>query len=209
VYTKGVDIWAVGTILGEMINGRPIFPGTSTMNQIERIIEVINFPAKSDIDSINSQYASTMLESLPPMNYKLIGDVFPAASTEAIDLIRSCFHFNPTKRPSAEELLKHVFVADFHNEEEEPIYPYGPLKLPIDDNIKLTAPQYRERLYQEITNRRKESRRKDSSSHGVGGNGGMTSNNNSSHGMINNSSQHGASTNTLNSNTSAHGHHHS
>lgn len=49
MYTRGVDIWAVGTILGEMINGRPIFPGTSTMNQIERIIEVINIPAKSDI----------------------------------------------------------------------------------------------------------------------------------------------------------------
>lgn len=47
-----------------------------------------------------------MLESLPPMNYKLLGDVFPQASSEAIDLIRSCFHFNPNKRPSAEELLK-------------------------------------------------------------------------------------------------------
>jgi mitogen-activated protein kinase 15 len=27
-YTRGVDIWAVGAILGEMINGRPVFPGT-------------------------------------------------------------------------------------------------------------------------------------------------------------------------------------
>jgi mitogen-activated protein kinase 15 len=173
-----------------MINGRPIFPGTSTMNQIERIIEVINYPAKSDIDAIQSQYAGTMLESLPAMNYKLLTDVFPQvsqllcqfishanceipsrsisfprnrqkASIEAIDLIKSTFHFNPTKRPSAEELLKHIYVSDFHNEEEEPVYPYGPLRLPIDDNVKLTAPQYRERLYQEITNRRKESRKKE------------------------------------------------
>jgi mitogen-activated protein kinase 15 len=89
-----------------MINGRPIFPGTSTINQIERIIEVINVPSKSDIDAIQSVYTATMLESLPPMNYKLLGDVFPQASSEAIDLIRSCFHFNPNKRPSAEELLK-------------------------------------------------------------------------------------------------------
>ena len=62
------------------------------------------------------------------MSYKLIGDVFPAASTEAIDLIRSCFFFNPHRRPSAEDLLKHVFVSEFHNEEEEPIYPHGPLR---------------------------------------------------------------------------------
>jgi len=91
---------------GEMINGRPVFPGTSTINQIERIIEVINMPSKSDVDAIASVYTATMLESLPQMNFKLLGDVFPQASSEAIDLIRSCFHFNPNKRPSAEELLK-------------------------------------------------------------------------------------------------------
>lgn len=27
-YTFGVDMWAVGCILGEMMNGRPVFPGT-------------------------------------------------------------------------------------------------------------------------------------------------------------------------------------
>jgi mitogen-activated protein kinase 15 len=60
-YTFGVDIWAVGCILGEMINGRPLFPGTSTMNQIERIIEVTGLPHKSDVDSIVSPFAATML----------------------------------------------------------------------------------------------------------------------------------------------------
>jgi hypothetical protein len=33
--------------------------------------------------------------------------------------------------------VQHVFVSEFHNEEEEPIYPHGPLRLPIDDNIKV------------------------------------------------------------------------
>lgn len=39
-YTKGVDVWSIGGILGEMMGGKPMFPGTSTMNQLERIIEV-------------------------------------------------------------------------------------------------------------------------------------------------------------------------
>lgn len=39
-YTTGVDIWSVGCILGELIGGKPLFPGTSTMNQLDRIIEV-------------------------------------------------------------------------------------------------------------------------------------------------------------------------
>lgn len=31
-YTKGVDMWSVGCILGELMIGKPLFPGTSTLN---------------------------------------------------------------------------------------------------------------------------------------------------------------------------------
>jgi mitogen-activated protein kinase 15 len=104
-----------------------------------------------------------MLESLPTINYKLIGEIFPGAPPESVELIKSTLNFNPAARPSAEDLLRHVFVSEFHNEEEEPNYPNGPLQLAIDDNVKLTAPQYRERLYQEISNRRRETRNKSKS----------------------------------------------
>jgi hypothetical protein len=33
-------MWSSGCILGELLLGKPIFPGTSTMNQLDRIIEV-------------------------------------------------------------------------------------------------------------------------------------------------------------------------
>ena len=36
-YTKAVDMWAVGCILGEMLTAKPVFPGTSTMNQLEKV----------------------------------------------------------------------------------------------------------------------------------------------------------------------------
>jgi serine/threonine protein kinase len=44
--------------------------------------------------------------------------VFQKAPEDVIDLITVCFHFNPARRPSAVELLQHVFVSEFHNEEE-------------------------------------------------------------------------------------------
>ena len=31
-YTKAIDIWSVGCILGELINKKAVFPGTSTLN---------------------------------------------------------------------------------------------------------------------------------------------------------------------------------
>lgn len=33
-YTTAVDIWAVGCIFAEMLTGYPLFPGTSTLDQM-------------------------------------------------------------------------------------------------------------------------------------------------------------------------------
>ena len=33
-YTFGVDMWSLGCILAEMLLGKPLFPGTSTINQV-------------------------------------------------------------------------------------------------------------------------------------------------------------------------------
>jgi len=43
-YTKGVDMWSLGCILGEMLLGKPLFPGSSTLNQIERIMMSVDLP---------------------------------------------------------------------------------------------------------------------------------------------------------------------
>ena len=34
-YTFGVDMWSLGCILAEMLLGKPLFPGTSTINQVQ------------------------------------------------------------------------------------------------------------------------------------------------------------------------------
>ena len=101
-YTKGVDMWSLGCILAELLLGKPVFPGTSTLNQIDRVLELIGRPSQEDITAIDCPLASTMLESLPPTKPKRFRDVFPNASDDALDLLKQLLHFNPSKRPSAE-----------------------------------------------------------------------------------------------------------
>lgn len=156
-YTKGVDMWSVGCILGEMINGKPIFPGSSTINQLDRILEVTGMPSKEDVKAISSPYAATMLESLPPVKKRSLASVFPKADKTALDLIGRCLSFNPAKRPSAKEALAHPYVAAFHNPDDEPACPRI-LRIKVSDNEKYTAADYRDRLYREIQRRKKESR---------------------------------------------------
>ena len=76
-----------GCILGELLGGKPIFPGTSTMNQLDRILEVTGRPSAEDIDAIQSPFASTMLDSLPKSDPRPLHHMFPNASPEATDLL--------------------------------------------------------------------------------------------------------------------------
>lgn len=39
-------MWSLGCILAEMILGKPLFPGTSTMNQVEMIMSSITPPTE-------------------------------------------------------------------------------------------------------------------------------------------------------------------
>ena len=43
-YTKAIDVWGLGCLIGEIFKGKPIFPGTSTINQMERILAWTGFP---------------------------------------------------------------------------------------------------------------------------------------------------------------------
>merc|ERR1719460_1840026 len=61
-YGFGVDMWSVGCILGEMLHGKPIFPGQSTMNQLEKIMELTGKPTPETTARI-SKFASNLLES--------------------------------------------------------------------------------------------------------------------------------------------------
>mmetsp|Transcript_32130 Transcript_32130/g.44551 ORF Transcript_32130/g.44551 Transcript_32130/m.44551 type:complete len:375 (+) Transcript_32130:260-1384(+) len=158
-YTFGVDMWSSGCILGELLGGKPMFQGTSTMNQLDKIMEITGRPTKEDIDAIQSPFAATMLESLPGVNPRSLRELFPNATPEAEDLLIRLLQFNPEKRISAEEALKHPYVAQFHNPNDEPHCDHI-VTIPINDNTKYSISEYRDKLYSEIVKRKKELRRR-------------------------------------------------
>ncbi|CAG9328205.1 unnamed protein product [Blepharisma stoltei] len=158
-YSKAVDMWSMGCIIGEMLAGKPIFPGTSTLNQLDRILELTGRPTQEDIESIQSNLAATMLESLPPTRTRSFHDFFPSASDDALDLIRRTLQFNPLKRLTVEQALRHPYVAQFHNSDDEPACP-NTIRISIDDNRKLTIREYRDRIYADISRKKKEIRRR-------------------------------------------------
>ena len=126
-------MWNVGSILAELILGKPCFPGTSTMSQLDKIMEITGRPTSEDLEAINSPLAQTMIDALPPSKTKKLKDMFPTASNDELDLLHNLLQFNPSKRFTAEQALQHPYLAQFHNPNDEPICTKE-IILPIDDN---------------------------------------------------------------------------
>nr|XP_057902561.1 mitogen-activated protein kinase 15 [Doryrhamphus excisus] len=153
-YTKGVDMWSLGCILGEMLLGKALFPGTSTINQIEKIMSAIPHPCPDDFLSVKSEIGSSFIQKMllkpqVPLEEVLQSSVPP----DALDLLKGLLVFNPDKRLTAEKALQHPYVARFHNPAKEPALTYD-VTLPLDDDVQLSVEQYRNRLYQMIRDRR-------------------------------------------------------
>eukprot|EP00672_Neobodo_designis_P012740 CAMPEP_0174881118 /NCGR_PEP_ID=MMETSP1114-20130205/84098_1 /TAXON_ID=312471 /ORGANISM="Neobodo designis, Strain CCAP 1951/1" /LENGTH=415 /DNA_ID=CAMNT_0016116511 /DNA_START=692 /DNA_END=1935 /DNA_ORIENTATION=- len=153
-YTKGVDMWSVGCILGELMLEKPIFPGHSTMNQLERITAVCGKPSREDIAAMASNYAEQMLEHAGRVAPKSLSDLCPKATPDALDLMRGLLQINPHKRLTADEALKHPYVASFHNDAEEPVA-RSAITVSLPDDTRFTVSEYRDRLYAEIVQRKR------------------------------------------------------
>lgn len=153
-YTKGVDMWSLGCILGEMLLGKALFPGTSTINQIEKIMSAIPHPSPDDILAIKSEYGSSVIQRMLLKPQVPLDDLLqPSVPPDALDLLRGLLVFNPDKRLTAEQALQHPYVARFHNPAKEPALNYD-VVLPVDDDVQLSVVQYRNKLYEMMLERR-------------------------------------------------------
>jgi mitogen-activated protein kinase 7 len=129
-YNKSVDIWSAGCIFAELINKKALFPGENSnlplnlvINQLELIFDLIGTPDIKEIEKI-SQTENTMnfLLSLSKRKRKNFEDFFAYEDKNAIDLLNKMLEFDPEKRISVDEALRHTYFKGFNfNCDEEVI----------------------------------------------------------------------------------------
>ncbi|XP_021400083.2 mitogen-activated protein kinase 15 isoform X1 [Lonchura striata] len=156
-YTKGVDMWSIGCILGEMLLGKPLFPGTSTMNQIEKILRVIPAPSPEDILALQSEYKASVINHMSSRQRVAFEEIFPSSTPlPALDLLKKLLVFNPDKRLTAEQALQHPYVSRFHCPSREPSLDFDVI-LPLGDDVQLSVAEYRNKLYEMILEKKSKS----------------------------------------------------
>jgi len=110
-YSTSVDIWSVGCIFAEMVNGRPLFPGSSERDQLIKIFRVLGTPDPNTWPGMTE---------LP--EYKEDFTLYPKISFKKIiplddcglELLEQMLVYDPAKRISAQDALRHSYFQDLN-----------------------------------------------------------------------------------------------
>ncbi|GMT00542.1 hypothetical protein PENTCL1PPCAC_22716, partial [Pristionchus entomophagus] len=99
-YNSPIDIWAVGCIMAELYMLRPLFPGTSELDQLFKIVTMMGSPSKDDWAE-GYQLGTAMnfrFQETPPTPLESIVNT---SSKDGLQLMKEMMEWNPEKRPSA------------------------------------------------------------------------------------------------------------
>jgi len=109
-YGMNVDQWAIGCIMGELIDKQPLFPGESEIDQIYIIQNVIGplTPEQHELFTKNPRFLGYKFPDLSrpeTLERKYAGK----ASKLAISFMKELLQMDSSKRPTAEEALNHPY----------------------------------------------------------------------------------------------------
>ncbi|XP_077070274.1 mitogen-activated protein kinase 14A [Siphateles boraxobius] len=122
-YTQTVDVWSAGCILAEMITGEVLFPGSDSIDQLQKILSLTGTPNSTLVTKMQSKDAQSYVRSLPVQKKKAFKEVFSHMDPTAIDLLEGMLVLDPEVRLTAKNGLSHPYLSEFHDPENEPVSP--------------------------------------------------------------------------------------
>ncbi|KAF2815886.1 Pkinase-domain-containing protein [Mytilinidion resinicola] len=109
-YNTSIDIWSAGCIMAEMYTGRPLFPGTTNEDQLQKIFRLMGTPSERSWPGI-SQFP----EYKPNFHVYATQDlrmILPQVDQLGLSLLNQMLQLRPEMRTSAQSALNHPWFND-------------------------------------------------------------------------------------------------
>ena len=109
-YSGKVDVFGLGCILAEIYLLAPLFAGENELDQLSKVVNVLGTPPKEWVFA--HRQAAKLGIKFRECERLSLKSVIPSASSLSIDLIEKMLVYDPVKRISAADALKHPLFTD-------------------------------------------------------------------------------------------------
>ncbi|XP_076823900.1 cyclin-dependent kinase-like 1 isoform X1 [Clavelina lepadiformis] len=118
-YGPPVDVWAIGCVFAELLNGQALWPGKSDVDQLYLIQRTLGdlIPRHKQIFSTNQFFHGLTLpepDTREPLEMR-----HPNVNPQALSFMKACLQMDPNARLTCEELLDHPYFDTFREEIKE------------------------------------------------------------------------------------------
>ncbi len=109
-YSTSIDMWSAGCIMAEMYTGRPLFPGTTNEDQLQRIFRLMGTPSERTWPRVSqlSEYKVNFAQYQP----QDLRAILPQIDALGMDLLMRLLQMRPELRISAKDALRHPWFND-------------------------------------------------------------------------------------------------
>ena len=119
-YGPEVDYWAIGCIMGELVDGNPLFPGENELDQIHCIQKVLGNLTEKQQDTFYSNpifQGKNLLNITKPET--LERKYFGKFNKQAIMFLKGLLELDPKKRLNGVSVFQHPYFAKLVNNDNK------------------------------------------------------------------------------------------
>ncbi|KND03667.1 uncharacterized protein SPPG_08910 [Spizellomyces punctatus DAOM BR117] len=126
-YTTAIDIWSVGCIFGELVNKEPLLPGRGEIDQLKKMFQLLGTPTERTWPGM-ADLPGCKTFSFANQPYNNLRSRFPYLTENGLNLMTRLLTYDPEKRITAEEALRHPYFTENPLPKDPSLFPTFPSK---------------------------------------------------------------------------------
>jgi len=137
-YSTPIDLWSAGCIFGEMVTGKPMFPGQNEVDELRLIFKALGTPNEANFPAI-IELPDWGKHTFPHFEPQALQTLVPGLDEQGYDLLDHLLQYDPSKRLTAAQAMKHPWFEPLLKEKEKESKE-SPAAQPTSVKVKVTSP---------------------------------------------------------------------